>query len=83
MNSAAAYLGCVAGASLKADYLNMLYQAGFIDVRVAGEHPFYLGDMGHDPFIQTILEEARITPEELLEAGQSIVSLKVVAVKSV
>ena len=81
--SAAAYLGCVAGASLKADYLNMLYKAGFTDVRVAGESPFYLGDMGHDPFIKAILEEAGITSEELLEAGQSVVSLKVVAVKLV
>jgi SAM-dependent methyltransferase len=81
--SAAAYLGCVAGASLKADYLNMLRQAGFKDVRVVGETPFPLGDMEHDPFVKSILEEARIPPEELLEAGQSVVSLKVVAVKSV
>jgi hypothetical protein len=48
---------------------------------VAGESPFYLGDMGHDPFIKAILDEAHLAPEELLEAGQSVVSLKVVAVK--
>jgi SAM-dependent methyltransferase len=82
-SSAAAYLGCVAGASLKDDYLSMLRQAGFKDVRVVGETPFPLGDMEHDPFVKSILEEARIPPEELLEAGQSVVSLKVVAVKSV
>jgi arsenite methyltransferase len=79
--SAAAYLGCVAGASLKDDYLEMLRQAGFAEVRVVGESPFYIGDMAHDPLVRAILEEVRLTPEEVGEAGRSVVSIKVVAVK--
>jgi SAM-dependent methyltransferase len=79
--SATAYLGCVAGASLKADYLAMLHQAGFLDVRVVGESPFYLGDMVHDPIVKTILEEARLSPEEIQETGRSVVSVKVIATK--
>jgi len=79
--SGAAYLGCVAGASLKADYIDMLYKAGFTDVQVDGESPFYLGEMEHDPFIKTILEETRLSPEELRDAGEAVVSMKIVAVK--
>jgi arsenite methyltransferase len=80
-NSIAAYLGCVAGASLKVDYLAMLHQAGFRDVQVVGESPFSLGDMEHDPIVKTILEEARLSPEEIREAGRSVVSVKIIARK--
>jgi SAM-dependent methyltransferase len=80
--SAAAYLGCVAGASLKKDYLYMLAEAGFADVQVAGESPFYLGEAAADPIVQAIIEEAQLTPDEVKEIGKSIVSVKLVATKS-
>ena len=81
-NSAAAYLGCVAGASLKSDYIGMLNEAGFADVQVVGESPFYLGEAAADPIVQTIIEEARLTPEQVKEVGKSIVSIKLVATKA-
>ncbi|MBI5578380.1 MAG: arsenite methyltransferase [Deltaproteobacteria bacterium] len=82
-SSAAAYLGCVAGASLKNDYLEMLHAAGFKDVRVVGESPFYLGEAAADPIVQTIIEDAKLTLEKVQEIGKSIVSIKVVATKAV
>ena len=81
-NSAAAYLGCVAGASLKSDYIGMLNAAGFADVQVVGESPFYLGEAAVDPIVQTIIEEAKLTPEHVKEVGKSIVSIKLVATKA-
>ena len=80
--SAAAYLGCVAGASLKSDYLGMLGAAGFEDVQVVGESPFYLGETAADPIVQAIIEEAKLTPDEVKEIGKSIVSVKIVATKA-
>lgn len=80
-SSAAAYLGCVAGASLKTDYLDMLGAAGFLDVQVVGESPFYLGEAAADPIVQTIIEEAKLTPDKVQEMRNSIVSIKVVATK--
>jgi SAM-dependent methyltransferase len=80
--SAAAYLGCVAGASLKSDYLGMLGAAGFEDVQVVGESPFYLGETAADPIVQAIIEEAKLTPDEVQEIEKSIVSIKVVATKA-
>jgi len=81
-SSAAAYLGCVAGASLKSDYLHMLAEAGFADVEVVGESPFYLGEAAADPVVQAIIAEAKLTPDEVREIGKSIVSVKVVATKA-
>ena len=81
-SSAAAYLGCVAGASLKSDYLDMLNAAGFADVQVVGESPFYLGEAAADPIVKAIIAEAKLTPEKIKEVGESIVSIKVVATKA-
>jgi hypothetical protein len=60
----------------------MLRAAGFKDVRVVGESPFYLGEAAADPIVQTIIEDAKLTPEKVQEIGQSIVSIKVVATKA-
>jgi arsenite methyltransferase len=81
-NSAAAYLGCVAGASLKSDYLEMLNAAGFADVQVVGESLFYLGEAAADPVVQAIIAEAKLTPDKIKEVGESIVSIKVIATKA-
>ena len=39
-DSLTAYVGCVAGAAVKDDFLRQLYEAGFVDVRVEGEDTF-------------------------------------------
>jgi SAM-dependent methyltransferase len=82
-DSAAAYLGCVAGASLKSDYIAMLRAAGFKDVEVVGESAFYLGEAAADPIVQEIIREAKLTSAEAQEIGKSIVSIKLVATKAV
>jgi SAM-dependent methyltransferase len=79
--SAAAYLGCVAGASLKDDYLDMLRAAGFEDIRVQGEAPFYAAEMTNDPFVRRIVDEAELTADELRQTGKSIVSIRISARK--
>jgi arsenite methyltransferase len=81
-NSIAAYVGCVAGASLKEDYLAMLRQAGFAHVEVVGESPFHVGEMTNDPMVKSILEEAKLGLDEAREAGRAVVSLKIVARKT-
>ena len=81
-NSVAAYAGCIAGASLKQDYLAMLGKAGFRQVEVVGESPFNIGDMANDPMVQSIIKEAGLTIEEAREAGRSVVSIKVIAYKA-
>ena len=65
-NSVAAYVGCLAGASLKEDYLEHAPPGG-IRARcgVVGESAFDIGDMAHDPMVKAIIEEARLSPEEI------------------
>jgi SAM-dependent methyltransferase len=81
-NSIEAYVGCVAGASLKTDYLALIEQAGFSDVVVAAEAPYPLDVMGCDSNEQGILQRPEVTMEELKKAAKSVLSLKVSAVKN-
>jgi hypothetical protein len=48
---------------------------------VVGESPFYLGEAAADPVVKAIIEEARLTPDEVKEIGKSILSVKLVATK--
>ncbi len=63
------YVGCVAGASLREDYLRMMREAGFADVEVVGEGRY---DVGRDTFPEH-------SPER--EAFAAVTSVKVRARK--
>lgn len=41
-NSIEAYAGCIAGAALKGDYLQVIHTAGFLDVKVVGDTTSYI-----------------------------------------
>ena len=81
LNSATAYVGCVAGAELRDEYLDMLRATGFEDVAVENLSAFAENLPLNDPLVQSILKEARLTPEEAVDAGRSIVSIQVRARK--
>jgi arsenite methyltransferase len=80
-NSIAAYVGCIAGASKKADYIEAIRAAGFAEVKVLDETVFPTGTAAKDPVIKAVIEEAHITPTQLEDAASSIVSVKVSALK--
>ncbi len=76
-NSVAAYVGCMAGAMLREDYLAMIREAGFKAVTVANQSAWGEDLPTQDPVVQSILKEARMTPEQATEIGRSIVSVQV------
>lgn len=75
------YIGCVAGASLKEDYLAAIKAAGFQGVRIMGETSFPAEYMANDPTIMAIIENSKIPVERLREVASSVVSVKVYGVK--
>ncbi len=78
-DSVSAYVGCVAGAVLRDDYLNMLRAAGFEEVTVRNETAWAEDLPTQDPLVASILEETRLTPEAATDIGRSIVSIQVSA----
>ncbi len=81
-DSVSAYVGCVAGAVLRDDYLAMLSAAGFQEVTVCSETAWAEDLPTQDPLVASILKETRLTPAEAADIGRSIVSLQVSARKA-
>lgn len=81
LNSIEAYVGCVAGAAMKVDYIETIRTAGFQNVMVIDETPFPIECMANDPTAQAFIRNLEISPKTLTEIAGSIVSVKVSAVK--
>jgi arsenite methyltransferase len=79
--SVAAYIGCVAGASKKDDYLKDIKTAGFKDINVADETSFPNSIGVKDPIIESLVNDFGISKTDLKQLAGSIKSIKVQAVK--
>jgi len=80
--SAAAYTACIAGALLKGDYLAAVQGAGFAEVEVAEQAGVPVQLLLTDPTIQPLLDQVKdLSPEAITRAVQSVVSIKVHAIK--
>jgi arsenite methyltransferase len=82
MNSVAAYVGCVSGAVMKDDYMDIIRKAGFRDARVIKETSFPMECMTNDPAAQAIVRNLHVPQEEIVEVVEgAICSVNVQAVK--
>ena len=80
-NSIEAYVGCLAGAMMRDEYLVSIKAAGFQDVRIIDETHFSFELMANDPTAAAIIEKQEISPEQIEEVAGSVVSIKVQGVK--
>jgi arsenite methyltransferase len=80
-NSVAAYVGCVAGAVTKGEYLEAIRGAGFEDTKVVDEAPFPTDFLANDPTAGEIAKNLRLPREKAEDLARSVVSIKVSAVK--
>jgi SAM-dependent methyltransferase len=81
MKSVAAYVGCIAGASQKEEYLEAICQAGFSQVEVAGEDEFGREWLENDPDARAMAEKSKISAAQARRLAERVVSVKVSAVK--
>ena len=79
-NNVLAYVGCIAGAEKKEDYLNKIKQAGFEQVQVVSETNA-LELMVDEPDIKALIEELELTKAAVAKLSGAVVSIKVSAVK--
>jgi arsenite methyltransferase len=76
-----AYVGCVAGAMQKKDYLATIRKAGFKNVKVDEETVFPLENVVADPSSQEIIKKLKIPQETINEFAEAVLSVKVSGVK--
>jgi arsenite methyltransferase len=80
-NSVAAYVGCIAGALMKDEYIGIIKSVGFDDIKVLEETSFPIECMTNDSTAPTIIKDSEATPEMLGNSARSVVSVKVSAIK--
>ncbi len=79
-NNVLAYVGCIAGAEKKEDYLNKIKQAGFEQVQIVSETNA-LELMVDEPDIKALIEELELNEAAVAKLSKAVVSIKVSAVK--
>lgn len=80
-NSVEAYIGCISGAMLKDKYIDAIKAAGFQKIEVVDEVCVPAELWVNDPTAKAIIEYLKIPPEKVKETADSVVSMKVHAVK--
>jgi SAM-dependent methyltransferase len=75
--SISAHVGCLAGAMLKDQYIEVIKKAGFKKVKIELETVMPFKHPESDPTAQAIIEESGITPEEIKNFERSILSVAV------
>lgn len=76
-----AYIGCVAGAIMKDDYIGAITKAGFREVEIIDETHYEIKGITNDRTIKKVMEELNIPMEKLMELDGAVVSVKVSAKK--
>jgi arsenite methyltransferase len=80
-NSVAAYVGCIAGATTKKEYLEEIQAAGFEETKVLGEAAFSTEFLANDPTAREIAKNLKLSRGEAKNLASSVISIKVSAVK--
>jgi SAM-dependent methyltransferase len=80
-NSIEAYIGCLSGAMMKDEYIRAIRAAGFQEVSIIEETHFPVEFMSNDPIGQGVIENLKISPEEMKKVAGSITSVRVLGVK--
>jgi SAM-dependent methyltransferase len=76
-SSVSAYVGCVAGAMRKEEYLESLSAAGFREVAVAEETSFPVECFSPDPLAGGMVEGHSVPPEAIEDLGSAVSSIRV------
>ncbi|NLF89162.1 arsenite methyltransferase [Candidatus Bathyarchaeota archaeon] len=79
--SVEAYAGCIAGAEIKDKYLDAIREAGFSDVKVIEEKTYPLEFIVSEDAFEGAIDDLKMSPEELKSTANTVVSVKVSAVK--
>ena len=82
-NSVAAYVGCLAGATTKREYLEAIQAAGFEKTEVLGETTFPVEFLANDPVVRKATSNLKLSRERARDLASSVVSMKVSAVKPI
>jgi arsenite methyltransferase len=80
--SVEAYVGCLAGAVRKEDYLKFIEKAGFKNIKVLNQVNYPIEAMANDATAKAVMENSGIEEIDLKSIENSVASVKIYALKS-
>lgn len=80
-NSVAAYVGCIAGATTKEEYLEAIWAAGSGETKILGDATFSIELLANDPTAMEIAKNLKLSRERAADLASSVISIKVSAIK--
>ncbi|MCM8774838.1 MAG: arsenite methyltransferase [Candidatus Omnitrophica bacterium] len=80
-NSMEAYVGCIAGAVKKEDYLGLIKEAGFKEIKIVREVSYPIETMTNDATAKTVRDDSIITVKDVERLEDVVVSIEVSAIK--
>jgi arsenite methyltransferase len=80
-NSVSAYVGCLSGAILKDEYLKIIKDVGFGEIKIKNEISMGFESLANDPTAQAFVKQFNISSEQAKGILRSIVSINLSAVK--
>ena len=80
-NSIMAYVGCISGAMLKDEYIGVIREAGFREVKIVSEAVFPSEYIASDPTVKAIINQMNVPAEKVKDIAGSVVSIKVQGIK--
>jgi len=79
--SVEAYVGCLAGAIMKEEYISDIKKAGFKDIKIMGQVNYPVEAMANDITARVVKNNPSLTKENLKEIEDAVASIKIHAVK--
>ncbi len=79
--SVEAYVGCLAGATMKEEYLNFIEKAGFKNINVLNQVNYPIEAMANDTTAKAIMANSNIEEIDLKSIENSVTSVKISALK--
>jgi SAM-dependent methyltransferase len=79
--SVLAYVGCVSGAEMKNEYLKLIENAGFREVKIIEETRLPLEMVLSDSTAKAVMKELNLTRKSAEEIANSVASIKISATK--
>jgi ubiquinone/menaquinone biosynthesis C-methylase UbiE len=76
-----ALTGCIAGAMLKDDYVNVIKKTGFKNVSIAGESVYPIGSLLDNPQVKAAIKKYKLTKEQVNYYANKVLSVKITGVK--
>jgi len=80
-SSVEAYAACIAGALLKTEYLQIVKDLGFTEVKILNQSVYALDMIVSDPTVQLIIADNKISREDQKAAAEAVLSITLHAVK--